>query len=102
MPIYTYRCENCEHEFDERQSFSDENLVHCPNCEKEALRRVYKPARVVFKGSGYYVTDNRASKKASSKTKEESSKNGKSETKSTDKKKTKSEKKDKKVKDKSK
>jgi putative FmdB family regulatory protein len=60
MPVYTYHCEECDHEFDQRQSFSDVNLTDCPNCKKsEVLYKIYKPAQIVFKGSGYYVTDNR-------------------------------------------
>jgi len=71
MPIYTYHCENCEHEFDKRQSFSEEALVVCPNCHKHQLRKVYSPAGVVFKGSGFYVTDKKKStaKKPAKKTK---------------------------------
>ncbi len=60
MPTYTYRCGKCGHEFDHRQSFSDPFLTICPNCEAEALHRVYKPVGVVFKGSGFYATDNRS------------------------------------------
>ena len=81
MPVYTYRCENCQHEFDKEQSFYDDPLKKCPECKKNALRKVYKPARVVFKGSGFYVTDNRGSKSATvgGNGKSESSENGKSE-----------------------
>jgi len=61
MPLYTYHCECCDHEFDKKQKFSDENLTLCPNCNEGCLRRVYKPARVVFKGSGFYITDNKSS-----------------------------------------
>jgi putative FmdB family regulatory protein len=60
MPIYTYHCENCDHQFDKRQSFDDEALIVCPVCRKHELRKVYSPAKVVFKGSGFYVTDKRA------------------------------------------
>jgi len=66
MPIYTYRCENCGVEFDRHQSFDDEPLVICPECNKKALYKVYKPAPIVFKGKGYYVTDHRSSARASS------------------------------------
>ena len=59
MPIYTYRCENCGVQFDRRQSFNDEPLSVCPECQKEALRKVYLPVGIVFKGSGFYATDNR-------------------------------------------
>lgn len=57
MPVYTYRCENCGHEFDRQQSFDDSPLKVCPECRKHALQKVYRAAGVVFKGSGFYVTD---------------------------------------------
>jgi putative FmdB family regulatory protein len=57
MPVYTYRCESCGHQFDKRQSFSDGPLKACPNCRKHTLQKVYHPAGVAFKGSGFYVTD---------------------------------------------
>lgn len=77
MPVYTYRCDNCEHEFDKHQSFDDKPLKSCPNCKKRKLNKVYKPARVMFKGSGYYVTDNRA--KAAKSSSPAKGSNGKSE-----------------------
>jgi putative FmdB family regulatory protein len=61
MPIYTFRCENCGVQFDRRLSFSDDPLKVCPECEEEALRKVYLPVGIVFKGSGFYSTDNRSS-----------------------------------------
>ncbi len=60
MPIYTYRCEHCGVQFDRRQHFSDEPLTVCPECETETLRKVYLPVGIVFKGSGFYATDNRS------------------------------------------
>lgn len=60
MPIYTYRCTNCENVFDHQQSFSDLPPTRCPQCQAGELHRVYKPIRVVFKGSGFYATDNRS------------------------------------------
>ena len=57
MPVYTYRCEKCGHQFDKRQTFSEAALKACPVCRKHTLRKVYSPAGVVFKGSGFYVTD---------------------------------------------
>jgi len=63
MPIYTYRCENCGVQFERRQKFSDDPLKLCPECDKEALRKVYLPVGIVFKGSGFYSTDNRSSSK---------------------------------------
>src|SRR5258708_23737277 len=59
MPVYTYVCENCGNRFDARQSFSDASLTVCPTCEGK-IRRVIQPAVVVFKGSGFYVTDSRS------------------------------------------
>jgi putative FmdB family regulatory protein len=58
MPIYTYRCENCGVQFDRRQKFSDDPLTVCPECQEESLRKVYLPVGIVFKGSGFYSTDN--------------------------------------------
>jgi len=60
MPIYTYRCDSCGVQFDRRQKFSDEPLKVCPECQTETLRKVYLPVGIVFKGSGFYATDNRS------------------------------------------
>ncbi len=60
MPIYTYLCENCGVQFDRRQHFTDEPLKVCPECKTETLRKVYLPVGIVFKGSGFYATDNRS------------------------------------------
>lgn len=58
MPIYQYRCESCGVSFERTQSFSDEPLQHCPECDGN-IHRVIQPVGIVFKGSGFYVTDNR-------------------------------------------
>ncbi len=60
MPLYTYRCANCGTELDHQQSFDAPPLTQCPQCSQEQLQRVYKPIRVVFKGSGFYATDHRS------------------------------------------
>lgn len=60
MPIYTYRCENCGVQFERTQKFSDAPLTRCPECNKKSLRKVYTPVGIVFKGSGFYATDNRS------------------------------------------
>jgi len=60
MPIYTYRCEECGVQFERRQKFSDPPLTRCPECNKKALRKVYTPVGIVFKGSGFYATDHRS------------------------------------------
>jgi putative FmdB family regulatory protein len=65
MPIYSYRCKDCGYEFDQRQRMSDDPLTICPVCEG-SIRRVVNSVGVVFKGSGFYVTDNRGTNSANS------------------------------------
>jgi len=60
MPIYTYRCSNCGHEYDHNQGLKEPNPETCPTCGKAALQRVYKPIGLVFKGSGFYATDHKS------------------------------------------
>jgi putative FmdB family regulatory protein len=64
MPTYEYACTDCGHEFEAFQSFSDAALTQCPEC-KGAIQKVYSNVGVVFKGSGFYKTDSRDSKKSS-------------------------------------
>jgi putative FmdB family regulatory protein len=73
MPIYTYRCENCGVRFERNQKFSDAPLAWCPECGKKALRKVYTPVGIVFKGSGFYATDNRSPSGSSRASSEEKS-----------------------------
>jgi putative FmdB family regulatory protein len=84
MPVYTYHCDNCNHEFDKHQSFSEETLVVCPSCRKHRLRKVYSPAGVVFKGSGFYVTDKKRSATSSKPAPSKAKSNGKEKAKSTE------------------
>lgn len=58
MPTYSYHCDTCGHDFDAVQRFADEPLKECPQCGA-AIRRVIQPVGVVFKGSGWYITDSR-------------------------------------------
>jgi putative FmdB family regulatory protein len=58
MPIYVYRCADCNVETEKRQGFSDAPLTTCETCGG-AVRRVLQPAGVIFKGSGFYSTDYR-------------------------------------------
>lgn len=60
MPVYTYQCDNCGVRFDRYQKFTDQTLAWCPECGKKALRKVYSPVGIVFKGSGFYSTDHRS------------------------------------------
>lgn len=58
MPTYQYRGVECDHVFEVRQSFSDDAIAECEHCGKP-VRRVIHASPVVFKGSGWYVTDSR-------------------------------------------
>lgn len=61
MPVYTFQCENCGVRFERLMGFNDPVLTYCPECNKKALRKVYTPVGIVFKGSGFYSTDHRSS-----------------------------------------
>lgn len=67
MPTYQYACIECDHAFEQFQSFSDDSLTECPRCEGR-LRKIFNAVGVVFKGSGFYRTDNRADAKTASTT----------------------------------
>lgn len=58
MPVYQYRGIECDHDFEVRQSFSENPITACTECGKP-VRRVIHASPVVFKGSGWYVTDSR-------------------------------------------
>ena len=60
MPTYTYHCDNCGICFDQYQKFSEAPLTVCPECGEPTLRKVYQPVGIVFKGKGFYATDNRS------------------------------------------
>src|SRR3954468_12553598 len=59
VPTYQYACTACDHTFEQFQSFSDDALTVCPQCEGR-LRKVFNAVGVVFKGSGFYRTDSRS------------------------------------------
>lgn len=61
MPTYQYRCSDCGHSFDQFQRFADAPLTECPECGG-LIKRVLHPVGVVFKGSGWYITDSREAK----------------------------------------
>ena len=65
MPTYQYACTECDHAFEQVQSFTEDSLTVCPECTGR-LRKVFNAVGVVFKGSGFYRTDNRADAKSSS------------------------------------
>ncbi len=61
MPTYEYRCENCNHEFEQFQSITAKPLRKCPECGKNKLARLIGTgAGIIFKGSGFYETDYRS------------------------------------------
>ena len=58
MPTYEYACPKCGHEFEQFQSMREEPLKKCPKCKKTGLKRlVGGGAGLIFKGSGFYITD---------------------------------------------
>ena len=61
MPTYAYACTTCEHRFEVQQSFSDDALTECPECQGR-LRKLFNSVGIVFKGSGFYRTDSRNGK----------------------------------------
>ncbi len=65
MPIYEYECSLCCSRFERRQRFDEEPVAICPKCQGKA-RRVIHSIPIIFKGSGFYTTDNRKSKDDSS------------------------------------
>lgn len=60
MPTYEYRCAACAHTFEEFQSITADPFEICPQCGKPTLRRILGGgAGMIFKGSGFYLTDYR-------------------------------------------
>ncbi|HKJ70084.1 MAG TPA: zinc ribbon domain-containing protein [bacterium] len=58
MPTYEYGCKSCGHRFEEFQKISDDPISICPQCNEPAAERlVSRGAGLIFKGSGFYVTD---------------------------------------------
>jgi putative FmdB family regulatory protein len=59
MPTYEYKCLKCKHTFEEFQKITDKPLVKCPKCGGPVKRLISGGAGLIFKGSGFYVTDYR-------------------------------------------
>lgn len=76
MPIYEYECTACKTRFERSQRFSDPPVTECPECGGR-VRRVLFPAGIVFKGSGWYVTDSRKSTTATTNAASDAGSNGK-------------------------
>jgi putative FmdB family regulatory protein len=60
MPTYEYECEKCEITFERFQNIKDEPIKKCPECEGPVRRLISAGAGVIFKGSGFYITDYRS------------------------------------------
>ncbi|MBI5653714.1 MAG: hypothetical protein HZC40_25180 [Chloroflexi bacterium] len=58
MPIYEYECENCGTHFDKLQSIQSDPILQCPECSG-SVHKVFTPTGIIFKGSGWYITDSR-------------------------------------------
>lgn len=89
--MYEYKCDNCGHVFDKIQSMRDEALIQCPNCSVNSLRKVFHPAGIIFKGSGWYINDSRKAPSAEASSASSAKSEAKSETKAETKSETKSE-----------
>jgi len=63
VPTYQYRCSECGNELEVVQKFTDDPLSVCDVCQGQ-LRKVYSAVGIVFKGSGFYATDNRTKGKS--------------------------------------
>ena len=61
MPIYEYECNHCSFRFEQKQKFSENGPVPCPQCGGNT-RRIFSPTPIIFKGSGFYSTDSRQNK----------------------------------------
>lgn len=62
MPTYEYKCKKCNHHFEEMQSITANPLTDCPECDGTVERIISGGAGFVFKGSGFYITENRSAK----------------------------------------
>lgn len=80
MPVYEYRCIQCEHQFDLWQEVGSEPPP-CPECASQ-VKKIFHPVRTIFKGSGFYITDTRAESSKSSGSSSNNAENTPAETKS--------------------
>ena len=73
MPTYQYRCHDCGHEFEEFQSMTEDAISVCPQCKGKTRRLISGGAGLLFKGSGFYITDYRSAGYKADQKKESSS-----------------------------
>ncbi len=74
MPTYEYICQKCKHEFEEFQSIKADPLKICPQCGGPVIRKIGSGAGLLFKGSGFYITDYKNKKTSPADTKPKESK----------------------------
>ena len=63
MPIYDYKCSECEHQIELIQKISDDPKTVCPKCNKKSLKKLISAPSFRLKGSGWYETDFKTGKK---------------------------------------
>lgn len=80
MPLYEYRCESCQHQFEVIQKFSDPPIGKCPSCGEGRVVKLFSSPAFQFKGSGWYITD--YARKDAAKPPSETTTDGKSDAKS--------------------
>ena len=75
MPTYEYYCISCGFEFEEFQSIASEPISICPKCNEKVKRKISGGSGLIFKGSGFYITDYKKNKtKPNTRTKTEKNK----------------------------
>lgn len=84
MPTYEYKCLDCGVRFERFQSISDDPLQECPECSGQVKRLIGAGAGLIFKGSGFYITDYRSEGYRESVKKEKETSSGSGESKSSD------------------
>jgi putative FmdB family regulatory protein len=74
MPIYEYRCSECEHSFEEWQKMSDPPVDTCPRCGRKAVAKIISASSFQLRGTGWYKTDYASAGSADKKSKSKSAK----------------------------
>ncbi len=82
MPIYEYKCDACGHIFDTLQKISDSPLTECPDCGKDALKKLISSPAFRLKGGGWYETDFKTGDKKNVARSDQKEKSGKKDKKS--------------------
>lgn len=80
MPIYDYKCSDCEHQIEVIQKISDKPRVTCPKCNKKTLKKLISAPSFRLKGGGWYETDFKTGKKKNISSNESSNSDKSSET----------------------